>query len=139
MKTYAAIGSAILFVSITTAAQSNPTKPEAIGGKHYSEPECVRIAHWVNAVPKKMATLTCIEVGNFWYTLDNCGFLYFSDAATMNKRPSDDQIDLELAIDIATHEYIDRLEAAINRLPSPEREKIVNDLKKPARPIEAKP
>lgn len=120
-------------------AQEQFLRPEALGGKHYSKPECVRIARWVTSDSKRLKTLTGIEAGNFWYTLDNCGFLYFSDRKTLNERPSDDQIEVEIASDWATHEYIDRLEAAISRLSPGERSKIVNDLKETARPIEGKP
>jgi len=96
---------------------SESLKPEAIGGKYYSKTECVRIARWITGDGlKRLKSHTGIEAGNFWYTLGNCGFLYFSDRKTLNERPSTDQLDVEIAIDWATHEYIDRLAAAIGRL-----------------------
>jgi hypothetical protein len=139
MRTYVAVACAILSISSFAAAQSKSTKPEALGGRYYSKAECLQIARWVNDDNKRIKNLIGIEVGNFWYTLDNCGFLYFSDAETLNKRPSDDQLEMEVAIDKTMHEYIDRLEAAISRLSPVERAKIVDDLKKSARPNEGKP
>jgi hypothetical protein len=121
------------------STQKQPQKPEAIGGKHYSKTECVRIARWLTRDDKRLKTLTGIEAGNFWYTLDSCGSLYFSDRKTLNERPSTDQLDVEIAIDWAAHEYIDRLEAEISRLSLAERDKVLNDLKKTSRPIEGKP
>src|SRR5438309_8447893 len=74
-------------------------KPEAVGGKHYSKSDCVRIARWVTGDHTRQQTLTGIEVGNLWYVLDNCGFLYFSDRRALGERPSMEQIVVTTAID----------------------------------------
>jgi hypothetical protein len=139
MRPYRVVASAILSLSCVGAAQSKSIKPEAIGGKFYSKPECVKIARWVTGDINGLKALTGVEVGNFWYTLDSCGYLHFSDLKSLNRRPSDDQLEMDVAIDWAAHEYIDRLEAAIARLAPTERDKIADDLKQPARPIEGKP
>jgi len=54
-----------LFLAVTVCS-SQEKKPEAVGGKYYSKPECVRIARWVIGDQKRLQNLTGIEVGNFW-------------------------------------------------------------------------
>jgi hypothetical protein len=125
---------AMVSASRAASTQETSTKPEVVGGKYYSKAECVRIARWVIGDDKRLKSLNGIEVGNFWYTLDNCGFLYFSDPKTLNGRPSDEQIDVQIAIEWATHEYIERLEVAIQSLSQAEKDKVLSDLEKAARP-----
>jgi hypothetical protein len=125
---------ATVSASRAASTQETPPKPEAIAGKYYSKAECVRIARWVIGDDKRLKTLTGIEVGNFWDTLDNCGFMHFSDPNTLYGRPSQEQIDVEIAIDWATHEYIGRLDFAIQSLSAAERDKVLSDLENAARP-----
>ncbi len=123
--------------SVDGWSEDQSLKPEAIAGKSYSKNECVRIARWVIGRDTRLKALTGIEVGNFWYTLDSCGFLYFSDPKTLNGRPSDEQIDVEIAIEWATHEYIGRLVAAIDRSSPLGRNEAFSDLSKAAGPTKA--
>src|SRR5262249_35062624 len=114
-------------------------RPDAIAGKHYSKSECMQIAHWVTADEKKLKSLTGTEVGNFWYTLDSCRALYFSDRNTMSAAPSIDRLELETAFDWASHEYIERLEFAIQSLPAETQEQAVRTLKEVAEPQKDRP
>jgi hypothetical protein len=118
-----------------TLNQQNPavTRPEAIAGKYYSRTECVQIARWVIRDEKNLRSLTGLEVGDFWYTLDSCGFLHFSDPKTMYERPSAEQIDLEIAIDWATHAYIERLVNVIESASSVEKDSLLSGLRETAR------
>ena len=68
------------------------TKLEVIAGKYYSKGECVRLARWAIHDEKRLKALTGIEVGNWWYVLDTCGFMHFSDPKTLYDRPSTDHI-----------------------------------------------
>jgi hypothetical protein len=129
---------AVVFLGIANycGAQQSATRPEAIGGKWYSQGECLQIARWASQKPRNVKELTGIDLGNLWYTLDNCMFLYFSDATTLRKPPSPDQLNLDIALDWSIHEYISRLEGAILRLPESEKSKVLEDLKKVQSPVE---
>ena len=85
MKTLTFLVVVVLGLGSLNAGQAaeSPSRPEAVGGKHYSLDECMRIARWVISQPKNAENLTGVDLGNLWYTLDSCGYLYFSDAKTL--------------------------------------------------------
>jgi hypothetical protein len=89
--------------------------------------------------PDNLKNLTGMDLGNLWYVLDSCSALYFADAKTLSNAPSTAQLDVELALDSTTHEYISRLEGAILRLPAKERSDALEDLKKVQRRVDGPP
>ncbi len=132
MKTFRFLASALLGLALLSTLQTTGASnlPKVTGGKYYSRAECVNIARQVVGEPNGIKSLTGIELGNLWYMLDNCNFLYFSDQKTSSMSPSRDQDDVEVSLDWATHEYIGRLEGAISRLPDDEKNRVLKDLGK---------
>lgn len=117
-----------MVVCFTNLSDAQNGKPEFVGGKAYSAKECLRIARWVIHDDQGFAQLTGVELGNLWFTLDNCDFLYFDETQPHPKPTKTEITQIEFALHLATHHYIGSLEKVIMQLPDAMRQQALSDL-----------
>jgi hypothetical protein len=118
----------VVIFCFTNFSNAQNVRPEFVGGKAYSSQECLRIAKWATHDDEGFNQLTGVELGNLWFTLDNCDFLYF-DETQPHPKPTKTQISqIEFALHLATHHYIGSLEKVIMQLPEAMRHQALNDL-----------
>ncbi len=117
----------LLFFCVFVAAQTRPSRPEFIAGKHYSLAHCVAVIRWQMNDGENIQRLTGFELANLLDTLGNCETLYFEPL----HRTQRDQTtaDLATALDWASFEYIKRLESAIFHLDPFARQKVLAELR----------
>jgi hypothetical protein len=70
-----------------------------------------------------------VELGNLWFTLDDCEFLYFDQPKQGRPKPTKADItEIAMALHWVTHHYIQSLEKTIMQLPDAMREKALDNL-----------
>lgn len=142
---------AITTLTLACAAQnvgSNPAygkykdSPEFTGGKAYSYQHCVALGNWVLNKSEDAESLSAVRLGNLWYTLDNCQFIFGfytdpRDRHTAQKIPvsikqyDEDSLTIEMALHAITHEYTTRLDQVFAAMPHELRQRVQTYLEEP--------
>ena len=122
----------------TAALKSNPAalggqykdSPAFVGGQAYSYEHCVSIAKWHESHSGDFFKgMSAIQLGNLWYTLDGCQFIYAlyadpDDRQTAKNIPvnplqyDEDCRMFERVLHVVVHDYVTRLDQVVAALPS---------------------